>query len=104
MWAALAIAGYWGNVFASKMPAITPEGTFKLTGVLGLTTAGRPAPTLSIMGPIPPGTPLLRSPMSVRLTTDCGIAASFGCLVSFGIVLGTCNSLLSNPDFIRVFG
>src|ERR1700722_1724094 len=98
MWAALGIAGYWGNVFTSKLPAITPEETFKLMGALGLTTVGRPAPALSIMLPIPPGIPLLRSLMSVRLTIDCWIAASLTCLVSFGILLGASNCLLSDSD------
>src|ERR1700692_2733886 len=76
----------------------------KLMGARGLTTAGCPVPTLSIMLPIPPGIPLLRSLMSVRLTIDGGIAASFTCFIAFGILLGGCNSVLSISDLVWTFG
>src|SRR5258708_5003239 len=98
--AALGIAGYWGKVFSIRLPAITPEETFKLAGALGLTTVGRPAPSLSIREPIPSGIPLLRSLMSVRLTIDGGVAGSFTCFIAFGILLGACNSVLSDSDLV----
>src|ERR1035438_4305313 len=97
MWAALAIVGYWGNVFASKLPAITPEETFKLMGALGLTTGACPVP---IMALIPPGVSLLRPSMPCTPIIDGGIAASFTCFIAFGILLGACNSVLSISDLV----
>jgi hypothetical protein len=93
MWADLGIAGYWGNVFTSKLPAITPEETLKLFGAFGLTTVGCLIPASLMIEPIPPGIPLLRSSFGAPI--DGGIAASFTCLIVLDILLGASNSVLS---------
>src|SRR5882757_3884607 len=92
--AVLGIAGYWGKVLATRLPAITPEETFKLFGALGLTTLGCLVPISLMREPIPPGIPLLRPSMACTPIIGCGIAASSTCFIS-GILLGARNSLIN---------
>ena len=92
--AARAIAGYWGRVFVSRLPAITREVTLKVFGAFGLTTLGCPVPTSLLMEPIPPGIPLLRPSMRCSPIIGGGVAASFICFIS-GILLGARKTLIS---------
>jgi hypothetical protein len=95
MWATLEIAGYWGIVFTSKLPAITPHETFKLFVTFGLTTAGCLVHVSLMTVPIPPGMPLLSPSTPCTPIIDGGMAASFTCLIAVGILLGACNSLIN---------
>src|ERR1700727_1873296 len=79
MRAAFAIAGYWGTVFSSRLPAITPEEMLSFLGGAALTIAG-PDPIPPRIPPMtPPGVPPPMPSMPETPAIEGGAADSLTC-------------------------
>jgi hypothetical protein len=99
---ALAIAGYWGTVFSSKFPAITPNETDTFFGGAAGATITGPVPVLPITLLMLPGVLLLRPSTTPSIVG--GAADSCTSLFTFGILLGASNSVLTIADLMRTLG